>query len=111
MSTIWGALTMIESTSAEGLITRLRRIEGQIRGLQRMLEQGRECEDVLTQIMAVRSSIDQVGLLLMDRHIDTCLVGSVDAGSDLRNLQRALRMWLRFGIPSSPDEEGHPPTG
>jgi DNA-binding FrmR family transcriptional regulator len=102
---------MVESTSAEGLITRLRRIEGQVRGLQRMLEQGRECEDVLTQIMAVRSSIDQVGLLLMDRHIDTCLVGSADAEGGLRNLQRALRMWLRFGIPSGPDEDPRLPAG
>jgi len=96
---------MLETTSAESLITRLRRIEGQVRGLQRMLESGRECEDVLTQVMAVRSGIDQVGLLLMDRHIDTCLLGSKDAEAGLRNLQRALRMWLRFGIPSSPDEE------
>ena len=96
---------MLESMSAESLITRLRRIEGQVRGLQRMLESGRECEDVLTQVMAVRSGIDQVGLLLMDRHIDTCLLGSKDAEAGLRNLQRALRMWLRFGIPSSPDEE------
>ena len=101
---------MVGSTSAEGLITRLRRIEGQMRGLQRMLEEGRECEDVLTQVMAVRSSIDQVGLLLMDRHIDTCLLGSMNAESGLRNLQRALRMWLRFGVPSSPDEEGRPPN-
>jgi len=100
---------MLESMSTESLITRLRRIEGQVRGLQRMLESGRECEDVLTQVMAVRSSIDQVGLLLMDRHIDTCLLGSKDAEAGLRNLQRALRMWLRFGIPSSPDEEAPPP--
>ena len=101
---------MVGIASAEGLITRLRRIEGQVRGLQRMLEQGRECEDVLTQIMAVRSSIDQVGLLLMDRHIETCLLGSADAEAGLRNLQRALRMWLRFGVPSSPDEESRPPS-
>jgi DNA-binding FrmR family transcriptional regulator len=101
---------MVESTPAEALITRLRRIEGQVRGLQRMLEEGRECEDVLTQIMAVRSGIDQVGLLLMDHHIDTCLLGGMGAEAGLRNLQRALRMWLRFGIPSSPDEEARPPS-
>jgi DNA-binding FrmR family transcriptional regulator len=100
---------MVESAPTSELITRLRRIEGQVRGLQRMLEEGRECEDVLTQIMAVRSSIDQVGLLLMDHHIDTCLLGTMDAEASLRGLQRALRMWLRFGIPSSPDEEGRPP--
>ena len=50
--------------------TRLRRIEGQVQGLQRMLETGRECEEMLTQVMAVRSSIDQVGILLMEGHIE-----------------------------------------
>ncbi len=101
---------MVESIATEELITRLRRIEGQVRGLQRMLDQGRECEDVLTQIMAVRSSIDQVGLLLMDHHIDTCLLGTTDAEAGLRNLQRALRMWLRFGVAPSPEEETRPPS-
>jgi DNA-binding FrmR family transcriptional regulator len=99
---------MVANTPTSELITRLRRIEGQVRGLQRMLEEDRECEDVLTQIMAVRSSIDQVGLLLMDHHIDTCLLRNMDASAGLRNLQRALRMWLRFGIPSSTDEEAPP---
>jgi DNA-binding FrmR family transcriptional regulator len=50
----------------ETLLTRLRRVEGQIRGIQRMLEEGRGCEDVLTQLAAARSALDQVGLLLMD---------------------------------------------
>ncbi len=92
-------------SQAETLLNRLRRVEGQIRGIQRMLEEGRECEDVLTQLVAARSALDRVGLLLMDRHIDTCLLGSMNAEAGLRNLQRALRMWLRFGIPSGPDEE------
>jgi DNA-binding FrmR family transcriptional regulator len=90
---------MKESSSADSLITRLRRIEGQIRGIQRMLEEGRDCEDVLTQIMAARSGIDQVGLLLMDHHIEKCLLSSMSGDPGLRNLQQALRMWLRFGLP------------
>ena len=45
----------------QSLLARLRRIEGQIRGIQRMLEEDRVCEDIVTQLMAARSSLDQVG--------------------------------------------------
>ncbi len=92
-----------ERPEAEALLARLRRIEGQVRGLQRMLEEGRVCEDVLTQLMAARSSLDQVGLLIMDHHIEHCLLAS-DLPNDesLRKLQHALRTWLRFGAPTAP---------
>jgi DNA-binding FrmR family transcriptional regulator len=79
--------------------TRLRRIEGQVQGIQRMLESGRECEEVLTQIMAVRSSLDQVGLLLMEHHIERCLMGGQPEHSPLVNeLRGALKSWARFGL-------------
>jgi len=81
----------------EALLTRLRRIEGQIRGIHRMLEEDRVCEDIVTQLMAARSSLDQVGLLIIDRHIDRCLMGKGDPVQALENLQQALRLWLRFG--------------
>ncbi|HET8943309.1 MAG TPA: metal-sensitive transcriptional regulator [Dehalococcoidia bacterium] len=81
----------------EALLNRLRRIEGQIRGIHRMLAEDRVCEDVVTQLMAARSSLDQVGLLIIDRHIDRCLVGDADPAQALENLQQALRLWLRFG--------------
>jgi DNA-binding FrmR family transcriptional regulator len=81
----------------EALLNRLRRIEGQIRGIHRMLAENRVCEDVVTQLMAARSSLDQVGLLIIDRHIDRCLVGDADPAQALENLQQALRLWLRFG--------------
>ncbi len=85
------------------LCTRLRRTEGQIRGLQRMLAEGRPCEDVLTQLLAARNSLEMAGLLLIDAHIATCIAGA--GGIDpqkLRDLQYALRMWSRFAAtPSS----------
>ncbi|MGE0685991.1 MAG: metal-sensitive transcriptional regulator [Dehalococcoidia bacterium] len=81
------------------IATRLRRIEGQVQGLQRMLDSGRECEEVLTQVMAVRSSIDQVGLLLMERHIEHCIMEGLPADSPLtKNLGDALKSWARFGL-------------
>ena len=91
-------------TDTEALLARLRRIEGQIRGIHRMVSEDRVCEDVLTQLMAARSGLDQVGLLIMDRHVESCLMGALPEDEGLRNLQAALRMWLRFGTPSTPQE-------
>jgi len=86
----------------EAILTRLRRIEGQIRGIHRMLEEDRVCEDIVTQLMAARSSLDQVGLLIIDHHIDRCLVADRSSEEALRDLRQALRMWLRFGGPKEP---------
>ena len=62
-----------------------------------MLEQGRECNDVLTQLMAIRSGLDQVSLQIIDLHIDRCILDgiSVDAGKR-SELQRALRVMARM---------------
>jgi len=95
-------MTEEATTETEAVLARLRRIEGQVRGIHRMLAEGRMCEDVLTQLMAARSSLDQVGLLIMDHHIEHCLLSGLPTDAGLRNLQQALRMWLRFGAPTTP---------
>lgn len=88
----------MEATN-RALLTRLRRIEGQVQGIQRMLESGRECEELLTQIMAVRSSLDQVGLLLMELHIERCIMEGLPEDSPLvKELADALKSWARFGL-------------
>jgi DNA-binding FrmR family transcriptional regulator len=94
---------MVEEKSVsvvnKSLTPRLRRIEGQIQGIQRMLESGRDCEEVLTQIMAVRSSLDQVGLLLMENHIENCLVNKLPEDSPAtREIADVLKSWARFGL-------------
>src|SRR5688500_14929254 len=82
-----------------GVTTRLRRIEGQVQGIQRMLNSGRECEEVLTQIMAVRRSLDQVGLLLMESHIERCILQGLPSDSPVtKELNDALKSWARFGL-------------
>jgi len=89
----------MQNEDSKGISTRLRRIEGQVQGIQRMIEGGRECEEVLTQIMAVRSSIDQVGLLLMERHIERCILeGLPEDEPKTKELGDALKSWARFGL-------------
>ncbi len=97
-------MTQEDKVDTEALLSRLRRIEGQIRGINRMVSEDRMCEDVLTQLMAARSGLDQVGLLLMDHHIEHCLLAGLPEQDGLRNLQSTLRLWLRFGAPVAPQE-------
>ncbi len=55
---------------------RLRRIEGQVRGIEQMVQDDRYCIDVLTQIAAVRAALDKVALGLLDGHARTCVIGA-----------------------------------
>jgi CsoR family transcriptional regulator, copper-sensing transcriptional repressor len=92
----------MKTQSADATLMRLRRIEGQVRGLQRMVAAGDKCEDMLTQLMAVRSGLEQVSLLLMDVHIQECVLADADVDHEsMRNLLQTLRIWARFGAPAS----------
>jgi len=61
------------SADRDAVLNRLRRIEGQVRGIARMVEEDRYCIDILTQIGAVRSALDGVGLGLLDSHVRHCV--------------------------------------
>ena len=87
----------------QSLLARLRRIEGQIRGIQRMLEEDRVCEDIVTQLMAARSSLDQVGVRLLEHHVERCLCSDEEPEQAARNMQQALKMWMRMGAPTQSD--------
>ena len=63
------------------LLARLKRIEGQTRGIQKMVEEDRYCIDVLTQISAVQAALDKVALGLLDDHVKHCVVGGQGPGS------------------------------
>ena len=61
------------SASKEQLLARLRRIEGQVRGVEKMVDEDRYCIDVLTQISAVQAALDKVAIVLLDGHARHCL--------------------------------------
>ena len=79
---------------------RLRRIEGQIRGLQRMIEEQRDCSDIIVQVLAIRSALEQVGVKLLDQQLYNCFPDDDTAGVDLEPLKKSLRMWVKFGTGS-----------
>ncbi|NOY08614.1 MAG: metal-sensitive transcriptional regulator [Spirochaetes bacterium] len=63
---------------------RLKNIEGQVRGIQRMVDEEQYCVDILTQISAVRAALNSVGMLILRRHIDTCVTNAIKAGGEGR---------------------------
>ncbi len=68
------------TNSKQDYLARLRRVEGQIRGLQRMIEEDKYCIDVLTQISAVNSALRSVALNLLDEHLNHCVTRAVAEG-------------------------------
>ncbi len=70
------------SASRDELKARLRKIEGQVRGVEKMIDDDRYCIDVLTQIAAVQAALDKVALGLLDGHVAHCVVGGHGPGTE-----------------------------
>jgi CsoR family transcriptional regulator, copper-sensing transcriptional repressor len=64
----------------DALVKRLHRIEGQVRGIERMLEEDRYCIDVLTQISAVTTALESVAFQILDDHVNHCVAGALASG-------------------------------
>ena len=85
--------------SREAVLKRLKRIEGQLRGLQKMVTDERDCESIVTQLAAVRSAIDSAGALVMNNYMKLCFRPSskTDAAA-LDSLARVIAIWGRVRI-------------
>jgi DNA-binding FrmR family transcriptional regulator len=81
MATSSPANTRGYTATKDQLLTRLKRIEGQVRGIERMVEDDRYCIDVITQISAVQAALDKVALGLLDGHARHCVVEGHGDGS------------------------------
>ena len=64
----------------EGLVRRLHRIEGQIRGIERMVDEERYCVDILTQIAAATTALETVAFKILDEHVSHCVAGALSSG-------------------------------
>ena len=88
----------LDFESKEDILKRLRRIEGQVKGIQRMIEEDKYCADILTQIAAVRAAINKVGNIILEKHSKVCIENAIStedrqkAISDLtKNMQNLLK--------------------
>lgn len=68
--------------------SRLHRIMGQLQGLERMMEEKRDCEEVITQLMAARASLEKLGVLILQDESSYCFIGKGDSKKKLKNLEK-----------------------
>ena len=85
------------SATKPQLLARLKRIEGQTRGVQKMVDEDRYCIDVLTQISAIQAALDKVALGLLDGHTRHCLVGGASEEASADELMAAVGRLMRRG--------------
>jgi CsoR family transcriptional regulator, copper-sensing transcriptional repressor len=89
----------IKAKDKEKIQNRLKRIEGQVRGVQRMVDEEAYCVDVLTQISSVVSAIEKVGALLLKDHVEHCVRESIEKGEGadekIEELTSAVERFLR----------------
>lgn len=89
--------TTPHTTSHEENLTRISRIEGQVRGVRRMIEERAYCIDIITQIQAAQSALGAVARKILEKHLDTCVSDALQGGSKadtdekLRELMRVLK--------------------
>lgn len=87
-----------EVTEERGLMNRLNRIEGQIRGIKSMVEDERYCVDIITQVAAVQAALNSFNKVLLERHIKSCVVDDIcrgDSDATVEELCRTLQKMMK----------------
>ena len=77
-------------------LKRLRRIEGQVRGIGRMIAEDRYCIDILTQVAAVQSALDALALQLLEHHLHGCVAHAIKSGDGAHAIDEALAVIRKF---------------
>jgi len=87
------------SANKDAVLKRLRRLEGQVRGVEKMVTDDRYCIDIVTQITAIQAALDKVALELLEDHAKHCVIGGSKAKQDDRTaeLMNAVKRLLRHG--------------
>lgn len=91
---------MMDTKTKQNVQTRLKRIEGQVAGIQRMVEDDRYCIDTLLQIAAVRAALSKVAQMLLESHVETCVTTAFRAGDDderQRKIEEIMQVFSRYG--------------
>ena len=93
---------MLDAEKQKQLATRLRRAEGQIAGVRRMVEEGKYCVDILVQLSAVQSALAQTSKIVLREHMSTCVKDTFETGSDGERDQKIAELmdvFIRYAGP------------
>ncbi len=80
----------------ENIIRRLRKIEGQVKGLQRMVDNEKYCVDILIQVAAVRAAINKVGVMIFENHSRECLLKAVEEKDQDESIEELITVLAKF---------------
>ncbi len=83
----------MDAETKKELLTRLKSVEGHVRGVQRMVEEGVYCIDVMKQLLAIQRALDKVNSLLLERHLQTCVTTAI-RGERTEERERVMRELL-----------------
>lgn len=89
------ARTVLRSDKA-ALLKRLNRIEGQVRGIHRMVDEDRYCVDILTQVSAVKSALDSLSLQLLESHANGCVKQAIESGQGEASIAELMTVLKRM---------------
>lgn len=81
-----------ETSEERGLMNRLNRIEGQIRGIKAMVEDERYCVDIITQVAAVQAALNSFNKVLLEHHIKSCVVDDIKSGDSDATVEELCRI-------------------
>lgn len=89
---------MLDATQQQALVTRLNRVEGQIRGIRRMVEEPRLCVEILQQLAAAEAALNRISLAVVKVHVNTCVPQGIDLGEPerKRHLDELVVIFDRF---------------
>lgn len=84
------------STEQSKLLTRLRRIEGQVRGVHKMIEEDRYCVDILIQLAAIKAAVNKAGLSVLEKHTRGCVSGAIKSGNGEASINELMDVIRQF---------------
>jgi len=89
---------MLDTTQQQALVTRLNRIEGQVRGIRRMVEEPRLCVEILQQLAAAEAALNRISLAIVKTHVEKCVPEGIDLGGPerKRRLDELVDIFDRF---------------
>ena len=90
---------MKKCMDVEAVINRLKRIEGQVRGLTKMIEDDKSCEEILIQISSVKSALHKTGQVILEGHLHHCVLGGIRDGNEeetIKKLSSAIEQFSRI---------------
>ncbi len=86
---------MSEGVMRKEMVNRLRTIKGHIQGVEKMVEEGKNCQDILIQLTAIKSSVEKVGLMLVENHARDCLLKEKNSSEEIEEVIKSIIKFLK----------------